>query len=787
MAESVRTSIENAAKPQTVVEEWTGQIAAYEREFKQWQSRVDKILKKYRGPTADGGNGKSKFNILWSNVQTLLPATFARIPKADVSRRFHDPDQVGRVSSLLLERSLEFEMEQYTDFADTMKACVLDRFLGGRGTAWARYEPHIRAAKQAAPVDGEQVTDKQDEPQEELDYECAPVDYVHWRDFGHTVARTWDEVTAVWRAVYMRRPALVARFGEELGNKIPLDSTPEDLKKGEMGGNGDNLSQAKVYEIWDKVTKRAIWISKAQPEPLDVKDDPLGLQDFFPCPKPLYATTTNESLIPVPDFALYQDQARELDTLAERIDGLIQMLQVKGVYDDSIGALARIFTEGTNGTLIPVKNWAAFSEKNGLAGAIDLVELKPIYEALIAAYEAVQQVLKQIYDLTGLSDIVRGQSEASETATAQRIKGQYASLRLKSMQTEVARFASQLIQLKAQIICGKFAPETILAESAAKQLSPVDQQAVIEAMALLIGPERMADPEADPGPNPMRIFRIEVNADSMVQIDEQEEKENRIEFIRSNGEFMEKALPLAQAEPAISPLIATLWKFGVQAFKVGKSIEGEFDSVIDKLTQMAAQPRPQKPDPEMAKVQAQQQADQARLQADQQAKAADMQFEQQKIALESQAKEREMQFQAQTEDQKRQHEAAMRQAEAQQKAELDRYKIDRDNETKIQVAEIAAQATIDAGQIKAAQAAEENDTAELTDTGGAAAKATGKTKKRASAIDRLGQMHDQNQGTMQKLMEKHDQTIQVVGDLAKAVTKPRMAIRGPDGKIAGLQ
>jgi hypothetical protein len=49
----------------------------------------------------------------------------------------------------------------------------------------------------------------------------------------------------------------------------------------------------------------------------------------------LFATLTTDSLIPVPDFTLYQDQAETLDVLATRIDGLVRALQVRGVYDAS--------------------------------------------------------------------------------------------------------------------------------------------------------------------------------------------------------------------------------------------------------------------------------------------------------------------------------------------------------------------------------------------------------------------------------------------------------------------
>lgn len=689
MSDDVRKDVTDAVegKGRSEVERWKAQFAAYDKQFSTWEARVDRILKRYRDEQRDKSKdgGSAKFNVLWANVQTLVPAVYSRTPKPDVSRRFRDNDPVGRVASLLLERALEYEVEHYTDFRNGMRAALYDRFLGGRGQLWARYEPHIRAVAQKQPTDGVQVTEDVDEPQEELDYECAPTDYVPWKDFGHSVARTWEEVTAVWRKVYMMRQACIERFGEELGEKIPLDCVPDELKKDQMGG-GDNaeLSRACVYEVWDKQSLKAIWVCPSMPDILDEKDDPLELEGFFPCPRPLYATMTNESLIPVPDFSLYQDQAKELDTLADRIQGLINALQVKGVYDASVAELQRIFTEGDNGQLIPIKNWQAFAEKNGLSGAIDIVDLKPIYEALKAAYESVQQVLQQVYDLTGISDIIRGASNANETATAQRIKGQYASLRLKSMQNEVAVFASQALQLKAQIICGNYAPETILKMASAQELKPVDQQLVPQALELLIGPERMQDPvNGGRGRNPMRAFRIEVNSDTMVQMDEEEEKTKRIEFIAAQGAFMEKALPMMQAAPQVMPLVAALWKFSVTAFKVGKTLEGEFDAVIDKAQEMAANPPP-KQDPEMERVKADAAAQQQRAQAD-------MQIQQQKVQSDMMLERIKMQMEQQAEQQRMAMEAQFKQQEMSFMQAMEKYKADLTAQTQIRTAEIKAE------------------------------------------------------------------------------------------------
>ena len=624
------------------LQDYLNTIATYERELRQWENRVEKILKRYRDEQRDRKtNAQTKFNILWSNVQTLVPATFAKLPRPDVSRRFKDNDPVGRVAALILERCLDFEIQHYPDYRTTLKADVYDRFLGGRGTAWARYEPHFRAGD--LPDDGVQITEDTDEApvDEQLDYECAPVDYVHWKDFGHDVARTWEEVTMVWRKVYMSESAVRERFGYKIAKRIAYDATPEDLKR---SGKYDEQvrKQALVFELWDKEDGIAVWFSKSMKEILDERPDPLKLNEFFPCPRPLYATLTNDSLVPVPDFTLYQDQATDLDILADRIDGLTRMLQVKGVYDASEPALARLFTEGQNGNLMPVKNWQAFAEKNGLQGAINVVDLRPIAEALQAAALTMEQVKGQVYEITGISDIIRGNTEASETATAQQIKGQYASLRLKSVQEEVAQYATDLLRLKAQIICSKFAPQTIAAIAAVEQLTPEDQQLIPQALTLLIGEERMMNPEAD-SPNPLRAFRVEIAADTLIQLDEIQEKQDRMEMLTAFGGYLEKGAQLVAAAPNLAPLVVEIGKFALTSFKVGKSIEGTFDQALDQIKQQAAQPQEPPPDPAMEKVKAEAAAKQQQMQMEAQARQAEFQAEQQRGAAEMQSERQRMQ------------------------------------------------------------------------------------------------------------------------------------------------
>ena len=754
-------------------EDWYNCIAQYERTFKEWEGRADKIVKRYRDDQRSRNNPNAKFNILWSNVQTITPAVFARLPRPDVSRRFRDNDPIGRVASTMLERALEYEIEHYGDYASAMKQSVQDRLLGGRGTAWVRYEPHITGEMagmgDGAPEDGWQLTEDTDEAeteggiyredQERIEYECAPVDYVHWRDFGLTVARTWEEVTAVWRKVYLGRPALVERFGEELGGKIPLDTRPETSKSfNEKMGEG--AKEACIYEIWDKTSGEVLWLSKSMGKILDTRADPLKLENFWPCPKPMFSTLTTDSLIPVPDFVLYQDQARQLDTLADRIDGFIQALKVRGVYDASEPSLGRLFTEGENNALLPVKNYGAFSEKGGLQGAINLVDIQPIAAGLNMAYQAMEQVKGQIYEIMGIADIQRGQSDPNETLGAQIIKSNNASGRLKTMQHDVVNFATALLQIKAQIICQHFTDETIVKISGAMQLSPQDQQLIPQALQLLKD-------------EPAKNFRIEVTTDSMIYQDEQQEKQDRMQFLQAIGGFVQQALPVAGQVPEMTPMLMEMLKFSVTAFKAGKGLEGIIDETADKFRQQAkameGQPKP--PSPEQQKMQMQMQIEQAKMQAAQAKAQQDMQLEQQKMQMQMQLEKAKQEYQAQENQLKFQLEDQRNRQQAEMDMKVAQMKMNTERNTQVLLAHINNGAKIEVARIGADES--NGEQAYLSEEA-MAASMEHPLKPIADAISQSNQ-----------------QMTLAFGDLVNTINanhnRPRQVVRGQDGKIIGVQ
>jgi hypothetical protein len=754
-------------------QDWYNTIASYERAYKEWEARTDRIIKRYRDDSRTRNNPNARFNILWSNVQTITPAIFARLPRPDVSRRFRDNDPVARVASMMLERALDYEITHYGDYKSAMSQSVLDRLLGGRGTSWVRYEPHIAGEAggmaEGMPEDGLQVTEDTDEAeteggiyredQERIEYECAPVDYVYWRDFGHTIARTWEEVTACWRKVYMERPALVERFGEELGGKIPLDTKPETSKTfNEKMGEG--ASEAVIYEIWDKTSGEVIWLSKSMGKILDTRPDPLKLENFWPCPKPLYATLTTDKLEPIPDFTLYQDQAKQLDTLADRIDGFINALKVRGVYDASEPSLARLFSEGENNTLIPVKNYAAFSEKGGMMGAINLVDIAPIAQALQMSYQAMEQVKGQIYEIMGIADIQRGQTDPNETLGAQIIKSNNAAGRLKTMQHAVVDFATELLSIKAQIICNHFTDDTIVKISGAMQLSPQDQALIPQALALLRN-------EA------AKNFRVEVTSDSMIFQDEQQEKADRLEFLSAMSGFLQQAVPASQANPELTPMLVEMLKFGVTAFKAGKGLEGMIDETADKFREQAkmAEGQPKPPTAEEQKLQMQMQIEQAKIQAKQAEMQMQLQIDQQKMQMQMELEKAKQEYQAQENQLKFQLEEQRNAMDREMELKVAQMKMHTERNTQVLLAHINNGAKIEVARIGADESSGEQ--AYMTE------------------MDMAKAMEHPLQPIADAISMSNQQMTLALGDLVNTINenhnRPKQVVRGQDGKIIGVQ
>ena len=493
-----------------------GQERIAEKEERKWIERSQKIVKRYRDERPVNDQSTHRFNILWSNVQTLIPTLYARTPKPDVQRRYLDQDDTGRYAAEVLERALAYTLQAF-EFDDVMSAVVEDRLLPGRGTCRVLYIPHYADEPEPAKfVDDEDfdkaeaadvsIASEGDKPSPRVpEWEETELVYVFWLDYREGPARTWREVPWVRFRAYMTRAELIKRFGKKIGQQVNLDYVPQGVQErpDREKEPPDIFKKAQVHEYWDRSKKRVIWIAPGTPDLiLDELDDPLGLPNFFPNPPPLLATTTNDKRIPVPDFAEYQDQAHELDTLTMRIDRLTRALKISGVYPgENKQVLQQLIDEGTENRLIPVNDWPGWMDKGGLGQFIQFMPLKEIAETLVQLYTARDKTKELLYELTGISDILRGETEPTETLGAQRLKSVFATRRIQPQQSKTAKFARNAIRLLAAVIAEQFSASTISTMTNMPQLQPVPKLPP-EPPALIPAPPQAARPPM-PGSPPV--------------------------------------------------------------------------------------------------------------------------------------------------------------------------------------------------------------------------------------------------------------------------------------------
>lgn len=618
-------------------------IQAYDREYRPWIDRAKGIIDRYRDIRPEPVNQTfviRKFNILWSNVETLQPTLYARLPQTVIERRFKDEDPVGKLACEIGERMGNYILET-SGFDQIMRQCVKDRLLGGRGLLWIGYDSDgedVDTDQSVTDEAGAPVMNDDGSPKMETEYEkvseAVVPKYIDWKDWGHSPVRTWDEVKTVWRNVYMTKEELIDRFGKETAEQIPLDRKLQDKKE----QTDFVIPQAVIRECYYEPTRKVYWVHTAvHDKALDEADPPVSFENFWSCPKPLWSTLTNDTLIPIPDFIYYQDQANELDIVTNRIARLTDALKAVGVYDSSQPKLERILQP--NGTpdnmLVPVDAWAAFAEKGGLAGSIQLVPVDMIVGIIQALYTAREQIIQVIYQVTGIADIIRGASNPNETATAQSLKGQYASLRIRDTQAEVARFARDSIRLIIECGLRMFEPATIAEMVMAENFCPLtpQEQQFRQMVQTPMGKAFMKGKKLPPPMSFMqalkmmqddkvRSFHIDIETDSTIAMNEQEEKQQATEFVGAIGNLLAQAAPLLQQQPMLAPLIGETLLFVTRRFRAGRSLETTIEKVVQQLEQKAQQPPP--PSPEMQKIQAQSQGKQAEVQANAQADQADI-------------------------------------------------------------------------------------------------------------------------------------------------------------------
>lgn len=579
-------------------QKWLTRIAAAEKREDKWMKDAAKAEGIYLAGQCDEEDGgeEPEFNILHSNVETIVPSIYNSAGKPDIRPRHNTPDPIIKLVSDVFERSILAMVDDSRMDAE-VEASAQDVFVAGRGIVRVKFDadvidqPVMTVGPDGFPIQ----TVQQIVTNERVEFEN-----VSWRDFRMGPAKRWKDVQ--WVAF---RHCLTHEDLEKLADAglKKLQPDPKNAAKSE-----DDVT---VWEIWCKDSARVYFIAADNQKVLSIKDDPLQLPGFFPCAAPVQPITPTGKLTPVCPFRIYETLAGELDMITERIRNLTDVLKAKGAIAGSTEALDDL-AQAEDGDIVALADMENIMAQGGLEKAIMWWPIDRIIQVIRELNVQREQTKQAIYEITGISDIIRGQGAASETATAQQIKTQWGSLRIKKMQRLIERQVRELFVLTTELISLHFSPQT-LQKLSGLQIPP-------EAMQLL--------------QKPLDHYRIDVESNSTIAADLQQGRQEMAEFLNGTGSYFAAMAPLVQSAPAMAEPVAEIYGSFARQFNLGKQAEDALERMV-AMAKEAAQNPPPNPEAEAMK---------AEMEAKQQSEANKMQLEMQKLGLDVQLKQADLQL-----------------------------------------------------------------------------------------------------------------------------------------------
>lgn len=513
-------------------DEWLTKIKASEKTYSEYYDLIDEIRKYYRNERF-----KNKQNIFWSSIETLKPFLYFKQPQPFIIRSNKKADKVECVACRILEKALAWDIKQF-DFDSVIKYARNDFLLSGMGILWEQYQSSFKFYGDVMLKDKEQVTTQ----------------YVNPVSFLTDVEKVdvWEDVEWIARKCFMDVNEIYCNFDEKLADYFWQHNFTD--------------KSISVYEIWDKKTHKIYYLSPEYPNDfLRVNEDTLHLSGFFPCPKPIMSTLSNDGIVPVPDYVEIKSLLDELDGVNSRMRLTMQALKVSGCYDSSFPELANILDKDV--TLIALNDFDKLKDAGGINGIIDFAPIEQYVNTLQVLAERRKVLIDSIYEVTGVSDIMRGSSNAQETATAVLKKTNFGTLRNQDRQNDMQRFLKDLLRIKAEIICEQFSPDT-LAMFVAEEYGK-NPELVKQAIELLKTQK-------------LRGMAIELETDGSFDNDKNEEK--ILNVISHINEMVNQSFGVISQQPALLPLYRKMIEAAVATLDNARQFENILEEVFDKIS-----------------------------------------------------------------------------------------------------------------------------------------------------------------------------------------------------------
>jgi hypothetical protein len=568
---------------------WLERIAQAEEREKDWRDTAEKAEAAYL--CDEKSEDLPDFNILHSNVETIVPSIYNSTPRPEIRVRHQNrrKDPVAKVVSDILELAIAMQIDDNALDCEVEKGAQ-DAFMAGRDVVRIRFDADEEEIP--AQMGVEEVVNPETGEIELAEVEVQPAitritneriiyENVSWRDYREGPAKRWRDV-----------PWVCYRHEVSEAERERLEEPGLAVKQADKDAPIDEDRDCTVWEIWDKETRKVFFVVEESGKVLSIKDDPLGLKGFFPQPEPVQPVTGTGKRTPVCPYSAYKKLAQELSTITRRINGIMKGIKVRGLIGIAAEAVEDLAQAGDN-ELVAAADLEGIGAIGGLDKAILWWPIEQAVNVVRELYVQREQTKQAIYEITGISDIIRGQGAASETATAQQIKTEWGSLRIKKMQRLIERQVRDLFVLSAEVISRHFSYASLQKMTGIE----IDEQAA-----------QMLQTALD-------HYRIDVESDSTIRADQTKSREEMSRFLDGTATFFSTMAPIVAQSPATAAPLVKMYAAFAQQFSLGRSAEDALDELVQMAEQEAENPRPN-PGEEMAKAEMEmkQQEAQAKIQ-----------------------------------------------------------------------------------------------------------------------------------------------------------------------------
>lgn len=640
---------------------WQRQITTALMQERRWRSEAEAAEDLYFGPDEDSGqrDGDSAKNAnpisettstIHGNIDVLKPLLFSETPTPIVQRRFRGDgkrtDETDLMATEVGQRIAQWILST-TKFDDAMEGVRDDWLIAGRGVARAFYKAEFGMVEATDPLTGQVgMVEKKTK-------EAAYASHWEWRRCVMAPGHSWERMPWIAFEVPLTRSQAVKAFGAEKAGRISFNRKGlidrsrafSDSDRNEAESIADTVTSgeapqspfdtATVWEIWIKEDRRVIWWSPdCASEILDQMDDPLRLEDFWPTPKPLLASTKGNSMNPRPDIRYYEAAAKEVEDATRKLKEILNVVAVAGIYPGNMENEVKNLLSGKN-AVYAAQAWAALMDKGGTRELIQWLPLDAMLSAIQALTVLREAAKQRMFEASGVSDIMRAQGDPRETATAQNLKGKYAGMRLASRQRRMAIYVRDMLRLLVEIAVEMFDTDRLAeicnidlpATKAEREAMQAQQDAIKQAHEIAVqtfervmqerqqleqaaaqqgGQLQLPPPPEPPPPLPefdrvpqtsfeevhqrlrddlSRKITITIETQSTILADEADDKDARIEFLAAFSTFVQQIMPLVGSGQFDMKTAKELLLFGVRAFPKSRTLESMISDLPDELPQ----------------------------------------------------------------------------------------------------------------------------------------------------------------------------------------------------------